>query len=92
MAYISVHADKTEILIPAPPSLVPKIRDSLGSLTSSLKSSIRNLGITMDQAQTLDQHVKCLIRSCSFQLRNIAKLRPTVSQEETELLILSRLP
>ena len=44
---------KTEILTTAPPSLVPKIRDGLESFTSVVKSSIRNLGVTMDQALTL---------------------------------------
>lgn len=48
-------------LISAHPNLVPKIEDRLGSLTLSVKSSIRNPGVTMDQALTLDQHVKCLI-------------------------------
>ncbi len=40
----------------------------------------------MDQALSLDQHVK--ICSCFFfQLGNIAKLRPTVSQPEMDMLI-----
>lgn len=51
--------NKTEVHISAPVSLVPKIRGGLRSLTMLVKSSIRNLGITMDQALTLDQHVKC---------------------------------
>ncbi len=42
----------------------------------------------MDQALTPDQHVKCqVIHSCFFRLRNIAKLRPIVSQVEMEILI-----
>ena len=73
---LKLNADKTEIFISAPPSLISKIRDGLGSLTPLVKSSIRNLGVTMDQALTLDQHVNCLICSCFFQLRDIAKLRP----------------
>lgn len=57
--FSQLNADKTEILIAALPSLVPKIRDDLGSLTSPVKSSIGNLGVTLDQALTLDQHVYC---------------------------------
>ena len=60
-SFLQLNAEKTEILISVPPSVVPKIKDGLGSLTS-VKSFIRNLGVTMDQALTLDQHVKCLIR------------------------------
>lgn len=47
--FLQLNADKTEIFISAPPSLVPKIRVSLWSVTSSVKSSIRNLGVTMDR-------------------------------------------
>ena len=75
--FLQLNADKTKVLMSAPPSVVPKIRDGLH----------KNSGFTMDQALTLDQHVKCLIRSCFFQLRNIAKLRPTVSQAKMEILI-----
>ena len=79
--FLQLYEDKTEILMSAPPSVVPNIRDGLGSLTSSVKSSIRSLGVTMDQ------HVKCQIRSCFFQLGNTAKLRTIVSQVEMEMLI-----
>ncbi|XP_029941085.1 uncharacterized protein LOC115383145 [Salarias fasciatus] len=52
-----------------------------------IKPSVKILGVTVDHALTLDQHVKLLISSCFFQLRNIAKLRPIVSQAEMEILI-----
>lgn len=78
--FFQLNAGKTEILISAPPIPVPKIRDGVGSLMSSVKASIKNLIVTLDQVLTLDQHVKCLISSCFFQLGNIAKLRPIVSQ------------
>ncbi len=84
---LQLNATKTEVLISAPPSLVPTIMDSLGSLTFSVKSSIRNLVVTMDQALTLHQHVKCLIGSCFFQLRNTAKARSIVSRPEMEMFI-----
>ncbi len=61
--------------------------DGLGSLTPSVKSSIRNLVVTMDQAQTLEHQVKGWIHSCFFQLRNIAKLRSIVSRQEMEMLV-----
>lgn len=50
---LQLNADKTEVLISAPPCLVPKIREGLRALTLSVKSSIRNLGITMHQALTV---------------------------------------
>lgn len=49
--------------------------------------TIKNLGVTMDRALTPDQHVKLLIHSCFFQMSNIAKLWPIVSQAAIEMLI-----
>ncbi len=45
-----------------------------------------NLFVTMDQALTLDQHVKYLICSCFFLLKNTAKVMPIVSQGKMEIL------
>ena len=42
---LQLNAYKTEILISTPPSLVPKIRGGLGSLTLLVKSPIRHLGV-----------------------------------------------
>lgn len=60
---------------------------NLGPLASYIKSSIRNLGVTFDPPLTLDTHVKSLVRSCFYHLRNIAKLTPIVSRSELEMII-----
>ncbi len=61
--------------------------ESLGSLSHSVKSTLRNLGVHMGQAFSFDQHVNYLFRNCFYQLRNIAKLRPVVSTVELEMII-----
>ena len=48
---------QTKLIISALSCLIPKITDSLGLLTLSVKNSIRNLGVTMDQALTLNQYI-----------------------------------
>lgn len=45
------------------------------------------LGVTFDSALTLDGHVKSLVRSCFYHLRNISKLSPIVSHTELEIVI-----
>ncbi len=66
--------------------------ESHGSLSHSVKSTLRNLGVHMGQAFSLDQHVNYLVRNCFYQLRNIAKLRPVVSTAELEMIIHAFIP
>ncbi len=85
--YLQLNPEKTEVLISAPFGVLPKVMESLGSLSHSVKSTLRNLGVHMGQAFSLDQHVNYLVRNCFYQLRNIAKLRPVVSTVELEMII-----
>jgi len=43
--------------------------------------------VTHDTALTLDAHVKSLVCSCFYHLKNIAKLSPIVSRSEMEMII-----
>lgn len=49
--------------------------------------TVRNLWVTSDTGLTLDYHVKSLVPSCFYRLRNIAKLTTIVSCGEMEVLI-----
>ncbi len=62
--------------------------ESLGSLSHSVKSTLRNLGVHMGQAFGLDQLVNYLVHNCIYQMRNITKLRPFVSKAEMEMIII----
>ncbi len=57
--------------------------ESLGSLSSSVKPILCNLGVSMIQALSLDQHLSCSVCSCFY----ITKLRPVESRAEMELII-----
>jgi len=84
---LQLNADKTEVLIIASDSIAPTVAKSIGSLSSAVRSNLRNLGVTFDQAMHFDQHVKSLTRTCFFHLRNIAKLRSVVSLAQLEMII-----
>ena len=43
--------------------------------------------VTHDTALTLDAHVKSLVCSCFYHLKNIAKLSPIVSRSEMDMII-----
>lgn len=46
--YLRLNAEKTEVLVFAPDKFVPLVVKNVGPLGSSVKSSIRNLGVTFD--------------------------------------------
>ncbi len=85
--FLQLNADKTKVLIIASDSIASKIAQCIGSLSSAIQSSLRNLCVIFDQAMYFDQHIKSLTRTCFFHLRNIAKLRSVVSQPELEIII-----
>uniref|UniRef100_A0A669AZZ0 Reverse transcriptase domain-containing protein n=1 Tax=Oreochromis niloticus TaxID=8128 RepID=A0A669AZZ0_ORENI len=85
--FLQLNEEKTEVLVCAPDRHVPNIMNALGPLSTCVKSSIRNLGVTFDSALTLDVHIKSLVRSCFYHLRNISKLSPLVSHTELEIVI-----
>uniref|UniRef100_A0A3B3QYZ9 Reverse transcriptase domain-containing protein n=1 Tax=Paramormyrops kingsleyae TaxID=1676925 RepID=A0A3B3QYZ9_9TELE len=52
--YLQLNSGKTEMLIVSPPSLHSEIRLQLSSVIPASKSSVRNLGVTLDQSLCLD--------------------------------------
>lgn len=62
--------DKTEVLI-----IAPEIMQHIKTLSSSSRSSLRNLGVSSDQSMSFDAHIRTQICSRFFHLRNIAELR-----------------
>uniref|UniRef100_A0A672G1H3 Reverse transcriptase domain-containing protein n=1 Tax=Salarias fasciatus TaxID=181472 RepID=A0A672G1H3_SALFA len=84
---LQLNADKTETLIFAPDVSIPGIKQYLGDLGQSAKSSLRNLGVFFDKDMSLAEHCKQLTRNCFFQLRKISKLRKMVSFNDLELII-----
>ena len=85
--YLQLNLKKTESLIVAPEHSIPAIKQSLGPLSAHAQSTVRNLGVIFDQSLSLDSHVRQLIGSCYYQLRNIAKLRSVVTRIEMEMII-----
>ena len=50
-------------------------------------SSARNIGVVFDREMTLVEHVTTICKTCFLQLRNIAKIRDSLSQKDTEILV-----
>lgn len=84
---LQLNADKTEDLIVAPENVAPMIRQSIGTLSSTAYSNLRNLGVIVEQSLPFNTHVKQLTRSCFFHLRNISELRSVAPNSELEMLL-----
>ena len=50
-------------------------------------SPARNIGVAFDQEMTLAEHVTTLCKTCFLHLRNIAKVRDSLSQKDPEILV-----
>jgi len=85
--YLQLNTKKTETLIFAPDQKLPQIKQHLGSLGSSVQSSLRNLGVLFDQSMSLDSHSRQLVKNCFYHLRNISKLRALLSKVDLEMII-----
>ncbi len=85
--FLQLNNDKTEVMIIAPDNITPKIRQVIGGLSLSDSSDIRNLGVIFDRSTCLNSHVKSVVRSCFFHLRNIAKITSMVSKKEMKMLV-----
>lgn len=58
-----LNTDKTEVLVSSPDGVVRKVKESLGSLSTSVKPALCNVGISLGQDLSLHQHVNCLVLS-----------------------------
>uniref|UniRef100_A0A3B3CUW0 Reverse transcriptase domain-containing protein n=1 Tax=Oryzias melastigma TaxID=30732 RepID=A0A3B3CUW0_ORYME len=85
--HLVLNSQKTETLIFAPENKIPSIRQHLGSLSSSVQSSLRNLGVLFDKSMSLEGHSKQLVKNCFYHLRNVAKLKSILSRSDLETII-----
>lgn len=52
---------------------------NLGSLQQYVKSVVTNLGIKIDSEFKLDKQINVVVKSCFYQLRLLAKIKPVLS-------------
>ena len=96
---LKLNEDKTEMIL-----IKPQKSSSGTSLPSSvdlngspivLASSVRNLGVTLDQSLSFQQHVANICRMCYFEIRRISSIRHVLTEDATKTLlcafVLSRL-
>ena len=88
--FLQLNSSKTEAILIGTPHQVKTC--PITSITFSghhlpLSSSVTNLGVKMDPQLQLEEHIKHLCKTSFFHLRNISKLRSTLSLPDAEKLV-----
>ncbi len=73
--FLQLNHSKTEVLSFGSPASTEVFASKLGPLSGNLHSHVKNLGVTFDSALTFDKQVNAVVRSCFYQLKNIAKIK-----------------
>ena len=88
--FLQLNPDKTEILIVGPENTRTEIQHFMGSASANFTnftSSSKNLGVLFDHKMNFEAHVKKVVQTCYFQLRNISQIKALLSKNDLEKLI-----
>lgn len=87
---LQLNSKKTELMLMAPRALLRKIGDfilQIDGCSISPSSEVRNLGVILDSTLSFQTHIKSVTKSAFFHLKNISRLRPSLSDSVAETLI-----
>ena len=89
---LKLNAEKNEVLPVASTSRLSSVgRDSvdIGGERIPFRSSVRNLGVYLDQTLSMQQHISSVCRAAYLELRRIASIRPYLTKSATAQLVSS---
>ncbi len=89
---LQLNASKSEVIMFGRNKVDSDLNDVLGTWTANVQSQIRNLGVIFDSALTFDHQIKCVVKSCFFQLRTIAKMKSFLSVPDFEIVSMHSSP
>lgn len=79
----TIHSNRTAIEYLGEGLVLTK----LGSLAPQVKSEVMSLGIILDSDLHFKAHIKKVTKAAFFHLRNIAMVRPFLSQQDGKKLV-----
>ena len=85
-----LNSDKTELILIGSKSTLSKTSPfslSIDNVTLSPSPLVRNLGVLFDSTLSFSAHINSVVKTSFFHLRNIAKIRSSLSQSAAETLI-----
>ena len=85
--FFKLNDDTTEVLLVGPKSKRDTILSNLGSLPHQVKPKVTSLGVILDTELSFKPHISKVTKTVYFNLRNIAKVWPFLTQQDAEKLI-----
>ena len=85
--FLQLNPDKTEVLIIGSESITETVQQCIGPLAVNVKQASQNLGVLFDRHMNFECHIKKVVQSCFFHLRNIAKIKAILSFQDLEKII-----
>lgn len=85
--FLQLNENKSEIILFGPPDSVTSLTNSLGNLSTLVKPYVKNLGVIFDSQFIFDRQVNAVVKSCFFQIRIIARLKPLLSPADLQKII-----
>ena len=86
---LKMNNQKTEVLVIHPARVKPRLHPTINIGQSEITpaSSVRNLGVIMDQHAMLDEHIRKICSVAYFHLYSISKIKPFLSKTVLERLV-----
>ena len=86
---LKLNRDKTELLVIGPKHKVkPPIKDiHVAGEYIEFSNNARNIGVIFDSHVNLEKHVMNICKTAFYHLRNIAKIRNCLPQDNAETLV-----
>ena len=85
--FLKLNEDKTEVIIFGPKNERLKVNVHLQSTMLKTTDKTRNLGIIMDSYLNFNSHIRSVTKSAYYHLKNIARVKGLMCQQDLEKLI-----
>ena len=86
---LKLNDDKTEMMFFTPRNYNHSnlVLVTVGDSVISPTTSVKNLGVTMDRALSMDSHITSVTRTCYMHLRNIGRIRRSLTLDACKTLV-----
>lgn len=85
--FLYLNEKKTEVVVFGPRGTKGAAEFNFGSLALYVKDRVKNLGVYIDSALKLNAQVNYVVKSSFFHLRNLAKMKSSLTYKSLEIAI-----